>query len=49
MWKARLRNELMRFATDPLSAGREAAVHALLQVLWTAGANPWDDRTEASR
>ncbi|MEU5408649.1 hypothetical protein FEK33_29570 [Nocardia asteroides NBRC 15531] len=34
------RNELMHFATDPLSAGQEAAVHGLLQVLRTAEPNP---------
>ncbi|MEV0080525.1 CBS domain-containing protein [Nocardia neocaledoniensis] len=35
-----VRNELMHFATDPLSAGQEAAVHGLLQVLRTAEPNP---------
>ncbi|MFD4444764.1 CBS domain-containing protein [Nocardia sp. NPDC058519] len=35
-----VRNELMHFATDPLSAGQEAAVHGLLQLLRTAEPNP---------
>ncbi|WP_218716453.1 hypothetical protein [Nocardia sp. MH4] len=35
-----VRNELMQFATDPLSAGQEAAVHGLLQVLRTVESNP---------
>ncbi|SLH00277.1 Uncharacterised protein [Mycobacteroides abscessus subsp. abscessus] len=36
----KVRNDLMHFATDPLSEEKFAAVHGLLQLLRTAEPNP---------